>query len=366
MTFTANRPEPGFDLRRVGAHPDHWYPLAWSHAVKPGQTLACRFAGEPVVLFRGRSGRLSALEDRCAHRQVPLSLGVVEGESLKCGYHGWTYDCSGACTDVPYLGRERLPNGVRRYPVLEVDGLAFIFPGRPELAAGRAPTALGAKADPRYKTRRLDREIACHYTFLHENLFDMNHQFLHRSLMGSIKARCLARRQGEDWCEVDYTFTRTAGRASLGETAILNVVRKPEDAANADLMTIRTGYPHQSLKVWVNGGDPVLEVWLGYTPVDAQQRVTRTFGYLSVRKPAIPGLIHLAWPFVRWFTEAIFAQDKAIMEQEQKAHDAQGADWNNEVFRPIRDLRAVLARCGVPPDQQQDQPAAQQSPGRTA
>ena len=42
---------------------------------------------------------------------------------------------------------------------------------------------------------------------MHENLFDMNHQFLHRSLMGTIKATCLGRRQGEDWCEVDYTFT---------------------------------------------------------------------------------------------------------------------------------------------------------------
>jgi phenylpropionate dioxygenase-like ring-hydroxylating dioxygenase large terminal subunit len=365
MISTANGPHTDFDLRRVGTHPDHWYPLAWSDEIKPGKALACRFAGDPVVLFRGKSGQLFALEDRCAHRQVPLSLGVVEGESLKCGYHGWKYDCAGACIDVPYLGRERLPNGVRGYPVREVDGLAFIFPGRPALAESRVPTALGAAGDPRYKTRRLNREIACHYTFLHENLFDMNHQFLHRSLMGSIKAKCLDRRQGEDWCEVDYTFTRTAGRASLGESAILNVVRKPADAANADLMTIRTGYPHQSLRVWVNGGEPVLDVWLGYTPLDTDQRRTRTFGYLSVKKPPIPGLIHLAWPFVRWFTEAIFAQDKDIMEQEQKAHDAQGGDWNNEVFRPILDLRAVLGRCGVPMEQARE-PLAAVVPRQTA
>ncbi len=51
---------------------------------------------------------------------------------------------------------------------------------------------------------------------MHENLFDMNHQFLHRSLMGSVKATCLDRRSGEDWCEVDYTFTRKAGRANDG------------------------------------------------------------------------------------------------------------------------------------------------------
>jgi len=282
---------------------------------------------------------------------VPLSLGVVEGETLKCGYHGWTYNCAGKCVDVPYLGRERLPNGVRGYPACEVDGLIFVFPGNAERAAERTPISLGSKSDAHYKTRQLNREVACHYTFMHENLFDMNHQFLHRSLMGSIKATCLGRRQGEDWCEVDYTFTRTAGSQSLGEAAILNLVGGEETEGNNDLMTIRTGYPYQNLKVWVNGDEPVLDVWLGYTPLDRDQRTNRTFGYLSVRKPKIPGLIHAAWPFITWFTEGIFTQDKHIVEQEQKAHDAQGADWNNEVFPAVRDLRAILLRCGVAMDE---------------
>ncbi|MHB8285216.1 MAG: hypothetical protein ACYDD1_11120, partial [Caulobacteraceae bacterium] len=57
------------------------------------------------------------------------------------------------------------------------------------------------------------------------------------------------------------------------------------------------------------------------------------------------------WPFVTWFTEKIFTEDKDIVESEQAAHDAQGGDWNNEVFPPIRDLRQVLARCGVPMDE---------------
>src|SRR5882757_5111460 len=154
----ANSPN-SLDLRRVGAHPDYWYPVAWSDELKVGKALGRRFAGEPIVLFRGKSGQVFALEDRCAHRQVPLSLGVVEGETLRCGYHGWTYNCAGACIDVPYLGRERLPNGVRAYPAHEVDGMVFIFPGDPALAAERLPGALGSKSDPRYKTRRLARDV---------------------------------------------------------------------------------------------------------------------------------------------------------------------------------------------------------------
>jgi len=351
---TANSPN-AFDLRRIGSHPDHWYAVAWADELQVGKTLGRRFAGDPIVLYRGRSGRVFALEDRCAHRQVPLHLGVVSGDELKCHYHGWTYDCSGKCVDVPYLGKDRLPNGVKSYPAREIDGLIFIFPGDPSLAESRAPKTLGSSQRKDYKTRRLNREVACHYTFMHENLFDMNHQFMHRKNMGSIKAQCLSRSHGDNWAQVEYSFSRTGGKSSMGEKVIVNLARKRTEGKKdfGDHMRIRTDYPTQSLKVWVGrdikvSDDPVLDVWLNYTPLDVEQRTNRTYGYLSVKKPPIPGLIHAVWPFVTWFTERIFAEDKDIVEHEQRAHDAQGTDWNNEVFPPIRDLRAVLARCGEP------------------
>ncbi|HEX4023208.1 MAG TPA: aromatic ring-hydroxylating dioxygenase subunit alpha [Steroidobacteraceae bacterium] len=351
---SANSPN-GFDLRRVGAHPDYWYPLAWSDELKPGRTLGRRFAGEPIVLYRGNSGRVFALEDRCAHRQVPLHLGVVTGEQLKCHYHGWAYDGSGTCVDVPYLGKERLPNGVRSYPAREVCGLIFVFPGDPALAQERAPALLGSSQRRDYKTRRLNREVACHYTFMHENLFDMNHQFMHRKQMGSIRAMCLGRQHGDHWAQVEYSFSRTEGKPSVGEQVIVDLVRKGNKAKKdfTDHMCIRTDYPVQSLKVWLGRDiqptqDPVLDVWLCYTPLDAQQRTNRTYGFLSVKKPPVPGLIHAVWPFVVRFTENIFREDKQIVEHEQRAYDTQGGDWNNEVFPAIRDLRGVLARCGRP------------------
>jgi phenylpropionate dioxygenase-like ring-hydroxylating dioxygenase large terminal subunit len=348
----ANAPND-FDLRRVGAHPDHWYPLAWADEVKEGKAIGRRFAGQPIVLWRGKGGRVFALEDRCAHRQVPLHLGVVEGDRLKCHYHGWAYDAGGRCVDIPYL-RERLPNGVKAYPTCEVDDLIFVFPGDPALAEARRPTALGSFQSKAYKTRRLNREVACHYTFMHENLFDMNHQFMHRSLMGSIKAHCIGRDHGENWAQVEYSFTRTEGRGSVGEAVIVKLMRPRDENARgpfADHMIIRTDYPSQSLKVWVGRNiqtteEPVLDVWLGYTPLDAAQKTNRTFGYLSVKRPPLPGLIETVWPAVVWFTEGIFRQDKDIVEFEQRAYEAQGSDWNNEVFPAINDLRAVLARCG--------------------
>ena len=340
----------GYDIRTVGAHPDHWYPLAWADEIKPGQVIGREFAGAPIALFRTKTGVLTALEDRCAHRQVPLHMGVVAGETLKCGYHGWTYDRAGVCVDVPYLGECRVANGVKNYPVHEVNGMVLVFPGNPALAQAQLP-ALGKSADGAYMTRRLNREVACHYSFLHENLFDMNHQFLHRKNMGSIKARCLGRRSGETWSEVDYTFSRTAGRQSVGEAAILSAMRPGDGRKFRDLMTVRTEYPYQQLRVWVGdpAAPPALDVWLCYTPLGADQRRNRTFGFLSVKKAKIPGLTALAWPFIAWFTERIFQEDKVIVEAEQRAHDMQGADWNNEIFPAINDLRALLVRCGSPP-----------------
>ena len=69
-----------------------------------------------------------------------------------------------------------------------------------------------------------------------------------------------------------------------------------------------------------------------------------------MKKTPVPGLIHAAWPFVTWFTERIFAEDKDIVQYEQAAYDAQGGDWNNELFPALRDLREVLARCGATPE----------------
>jgi hypothetical protein len=166
----------------------------------------------------------------------------------------------------------------------------------------------------------------------------------------------LSRNHGDNWAQVEYSFSRTGGKSSMGEKVIVNLARKRSEADKKDFgdhMRIRTDYPTQSLKVWVGRDikvtdDPVLDVWLNYTPLDVEQRTNRTYGYLSVKKPPIPGLIHAVWPFVTWFTERIFAEDKDIVEHEQRAYDAQGTDWNNEVFPPIRDLRAVLANCGKP------------------
>ena len=335
--------------RTTGLDPSFWYPVARSRDLKAGKTLAVKFAGEEIVLVRPESGDPYALQDRCAHRQVPLSLGVVKDERLQCSYHCWTYDRTGACVTIPYLKRDReRPSGVRGYPCREAYGFIFIFPGNEDLAEVAAMPDLPYFGDRRFKYRVLDREIACHYSFMHENLMDMNHQFLHRSLMGRIRAKLLDIREGEDWIEADYSFARTEGKQTLAERLIIG---SSSDDRFADLMTIRTGYPYQTLQYWTDGKKdepPALDLWNVYVPVDRAQHRNHTYGVIMVQKPPIPGLIHLLWPVITLFTEGIFGQDRAIVEAEQRAFEEQGADLNNEVSPVINSLKALLARRGVP------------------
>lgn len=181
------------DLRRIGINPDFWYPVAASRSVRKKKTFAATFAGERIALYRGESGAVYALEDRCAHRQVPLSMGVVEGDALRCCYHAWAYRGNGRIWQIPYLpkGAARPPRGVRAYPVREAYGLVFVFPGDPQKAATTALPELPEFASAKHKTMTFSRTVRCHYSFMHENLLDMNHQFLHRGIVGKIQPMLL-------------------------------------------------------------------------------------------------------------------------------------------------------------------------------
>lgn len=208
-------PGPGTgatDLRRVGAHPDFWYPVALSRSVRNKRVVATAFAGERIALYRGESGTVHALEDRCA-RQVPLSMGVVEGDTLRCCYHAWAYRGDGRISQIPYLSRDdgRPPRGVRGYPVREAYGLVFVFPGDPDKAADTALPELPAFGSPRYRTMTYSRTVRCHYSFMHENLLDMNHQFLHRGVVGRLHPELLEHRTDARSVEARYLFTHAGG-----------------------------------------------------------------------------------------------------------------------------------------------------------
>lgn len=347
------------DLRRAGTNPDYWYPVALSKDVKRGETLAVSFAELEIVLVRSKSGVLYALEDRCAHRQVPLSRGKVSGERLRCSYHGWTYDRTGACTAPNWPKDAPSPRGVRSFPVEDAGGLIYVFPGDPEYASQRSLPDPGEGLVGDVATITFNRRLDCHYTFLHENLMDMSHQVLHHRWMGRFLPKIIDFRQSDTTVEVDYTadfgsggfYLRTLPTFFLRLQQPGGPVRSETAIHTQDdfFVTVATEYPYQTLTLFRRGfGHPVLRLWLSYVPGNAAQTTTSAIGAIVVTKPVVPGILTALRPILFYFADRIFHQDRLAMEAEQRAYDLRGRDENQEAAPFLLSLRALLMAKGVP------------------
>ena len=108
-----------------------WYVAAWDHELIDGTKLARTILEKPVVIYQGESGQVVALADRCCHRGAPLSMGRIEGDCIRCMYHGMKFEPSGKCIQIP--GQDTIPPklGVRSYPVVAHDHLVWIWMGTP-------------------------------------------------------------------------------------------------------------------------------------------------------------------------------------------------------------------------------------------
>ncbi|MBD2090476.1 aromatic ring-hydroxylating dioxygenase subunit alpha [Microcoleus sp. FACHB-1515] len=180
MTSTSDRPTSSIhDVRQAGINPNHWYVVAQSSEVTTNP-IAITLWNRSIVLFRDSQGKINALEDRCPHRQVKLSHGVVKGDRIECAYHGWCFDGSGKCVDVPYLEEnQKLPSGkIQAYPVREQDGFIWLFPGEKK---AESIDLFGIPEWDHLNYIATVSVIDCnaHYSYLIENLMDMYHGHLH-------------------------------------------------------------------------------------------------------------------------------------------------------------------------------------------
>ena len=154
---------------------DMWYVAALGKEVqdKPlGRTLL----NHPVVLYRTPDGQVSALEDRCCHRSLPLSLGTIDEGGIRCGYHGMLYDGSGKCIEIP--GQEKIPSKakVAAYTVKEQGALIWIWFGSEGNEEPTCePPAYDVHNDDRYLYDGDVYHYAAPYQLIHDNLLDLSH-----------------------------------------------------------------------------------------------------------------------------------------------------------------------------------------------
>src|SRR4029079_9356586 len=74
-----------------------WYVAAWTHEIEPGRLHARTIIDQPLVIYRTSDSGIVAFEDRCPHRFAPLSMGRLEGDALRCMYHGLKFSADGRC-----------------------------------------------------------------------------------------------------------------------------------------------------------------------------------------------------------------------------------------------------------------------------
>ncbi|MEE8304095.1 MAG: Rieske 2Fe-2S domain-containing protein, partial [Candidatus Tectomicrobia bacterium] len=167
-----------------------WYALGLSNEFEPGHLHGQKIVGKPIVLWRTATGKVVAFDDRCAHKRMPLSEGklLTKGDVLECAYHGFCYNAEGVCVGIPSMPDGPIPPQARlkAYPVIEQDGVVWIWPGHvdkmgeaqpprtPEIAASAWESISSGPLFIRANTR-----------LLIENLLDITHFYpLHDGNIG--------------------------------------------------------------------------------------------------------------------------------------------------------------------------------------
>ncbi len=111
----------------------YWHPIAASGELNEEEpTKEIRLLGEDLLLNRDLTGKVGCIEPSCAHRKANLSYGIPEENGIRCAYHGWVYNETGACVDQPSEPADkRFKEKVRlkAYPVEELGGLIFVYMG---------------------------------------------------------------------------------------------------------------------------------------------------------------------------------------------------------------------------------------------
>jgi nitrite reductase/ring-hydroxylating ferredoxin subunit len=112
----------------------YWIPALMSSELpeRDGAPVRVRLLGENLIAFRSTSGKIGLIQNHCPHRGASLFFGRNEEEGLRCVYHGWKFDCEGACVDMPNEPAEsNFKSKVRAiaYPCVERNDIVWTYMG---------------------------------------------------------------------------------------------------------------------------------------------------------------------------------------------------------------------------------------------
>ncbi len=346
------------DLERCGALKDFWYVACLSSELAPKQVLSRTILGTPLAVFRGADGKPAALFDRCLHRNARLSAGDAFDGKLGCPYHGWVYDASGACVEIPSLGPPQkgghLDAGlqlrpcdvgqVRSFATKEQDGLVFVLLGE---KARRDPFPVPKRNEPGWTVYFMVTRFPNGVTNLVENFMDVPHTvFVHKGWFRNRASRevpaTVARKNGE----VLVTYEQQKDELT-GAGFLMNPTGEPMTHTDHFFM------PNVTRVDYLWGARSGYVISSQVTPVGPLESLV--FTSISYRLPFdVPGnpVARGLRRFMKWYTTQVITQDVDIMrvQNEGLTHAKGGLDFTSTeadlLHADIEDVRGWLRSGG--------------------
>lgn len=316
-------------MPRSAPAPKPWPSDAWYIACTPDELaekpLGRTICGEPMVLYRGKDGKVAALEDFCPHRGAPLSLGFVRDGDLVCGYHGLAMACSGHAASMPGQRVKNFPP-IRSYPAIERHGFIWVWPGEAERADEAKLHPLPWAEDAGWAFGGGLYHVACDYRLMIDNLMDLTHEnYVHAGSIGQPEideAPVTTRVEGD---EVVTTRVMSAAQAPPFWRMALRSAGLPDEALVDRWQICRFSLPsHVMIKVGValegRGGpdaDPSAKaaaVVVDFITPETEHSHWYFWGFarqFAVDDPAVTASI-------REGQRKIFSEDLVMLEQQQE------------------------------------------------
>ncbi len=318
--------------RAAGMDPNYWYAVEVSSALAVGQIRKVSFWGTHAALYRDESGVARAVEDRCAHRHVPLSIGEVKGERIVCQYHGWEYDKEGKLAGVPHdlFGMKMPVCKLRTYPVKERYGLVWMFWGDAENAEKvPMPFIPDLEGPEPWACVPVDFTLKAHHSMVIDNVSDFSHAYLHRKYKPFDDAKLTKLESTEDAVFVSYD-TKVGG----GKVTGLFIDRSSVDTNKMDL---GYQYPYQ----WSNT-DGAIKHWLFVLPID--ERTTRMFYLFHFKAFKVPFLpMRLPRRLMKPLLKAANPLHiRPLLTQDAIACEAEQEGWERHWDQPIAEINPAV------------------------
>lgn len=327
-----------------------WYVAGFSQEFEKRALKGMVIAQQPIVMWRNDHGHVNAFDNRCVHKRFPLSEGkLLDNGTLQCAYHGLCYDTKGVCVDVPSHPGEQIPSHakLRRYPVIEQDGVVWLWAGDESRAKGvRPPSTPEIAGDEEWEAAVSEpMTVPANYLLLIENLLDVTHFYpLHDGNVGDrVSAEIpIEFNEGDD--DGNY-FVETIRKVSnyqqppfLKEWFGYDVVDRIHTHRMAS-----PGLTRVEMRVAPPGKlggehDRSYVVYHTHTPINERSHVWRwTLSMNGRRQSDVPGL-SVVQKAAQMFPKVV-AQDLWALEKQQEMFEIPDGNYNELFLTPDFALR---------------------------